>query len=86
MLSIKVYGPGCANCHKLEQVATQALAATGVEGKVENVKDLGEIVAAGVLKTPGLAIDGKLVSTGRIPTVDTVASWVREAAGVGAPS
>ena len=79
MLTIKVYGPGCANCRKLEEIATRALADAGVEGEVVKVSDTMAIVEAGVLRTPGLSIDGKLVSTGRIPAPDTVLQWVKEA-------
>ncbi len=79
MLTIKVYGPGCANCRKLEEIANAALQKAGVPGSVVKVKDVSEIVAAGVLKTPGLSIDGKLVSTGRIPALESVEGWIREA-------
>jgi small redox-active disulfide protein 2 len=79
MLTIKVYGPGCANCRKVEEIANAALAKAGVPGTVEKVKDVNEIVAAGVLKTPGLSIDGKLVSSGRIPAPESVEGWIREA-------
>jgi small redox-active disulfide protein 2 len=79
MLTIKVFGPGCANCRKLEEIARDALARAGVAGEVLKVKDVNEIVAAGVLKTPGLSIDGKLVSTGRIPAPESVEAWIREA-------
>jgi small redox-active disulfide protein 2 len=79
MLTIKVFGPGCANCRKLEEIATKALDQAGFEGRVIKVTDTASIVDAGVLKTPGLSIDGKLVSTGRIPTPETVRQWLREA-------
>ena len=54
MLTIKVFGPGCANCRKLEEISTKALAEAGVEGEVIKVTDVQQIVAADVLKTPGL--------------------------------
>jgi small redox-active disulfide protein 2 len=79
MLSIKVFGPGCANCRKLEEIATKALADAGVEGEVLKVTAMPDIVEAGVLKTPGLSINGRLVSTGRIPAPESVAQWIREA-------
>lgn len=79
MLNIKVLGPGCANCRKLEEIATKALAETGVPGEVLKVTDTPGIVAAGVLKTPGLSINGRLVATGRIPAPESVAQWIREA-------
>ena len=81
MLTIHVYGPGCANCRKLEEIATRALADAGVAGEIQKVKDMQQIIAAEVYKTPGLAINGKLVSTGRIPAPESVAQWIREAQG-----
>jgi small redox-active disulfide protein 2 len=68
MLTIKVYGPGCANCRKLEEIATKALADAGLEGEVLKVTDMPGIVAAGVLKTPGLSAP------------ESVLQWIREAA------
>jgi small redox-active disulfide protein 2 len=85
MLTIKVFGPGCANCRKLEEIAHKALAEAGAEGEVVKVTDVKAIVDAGVLRTPGLAIDGKLVSTGRIPAPESVLQWIREARA-GAPA
>ncbi len=79
MLTLKVFGPGCANCRKLEEIATRALAQAGIEGQVLKVTDATAIVDAGVLRTPGLSIDGKLVSTGRIPAPESVLQWIREA-------
>ena len=79
MLTIKVFGPGCGNCRKLEEIATKALAESGAQGEVIKVTDVGQIVAADVLKTPGLSINGRLVSTGRIPAPESVLQWIREA-------
>ena len=79
MLTIKVLGPGCANCKKLEEVARQAVTVAGVEAEVLKITDMGEIIAHDVLQTPGLVINGKLVSSGRIPTAGTVADWLRAA-------
>jgi small redox-active disulfide protein 2 len=79
MLTIKVFGPGCANCRKLEEIATRALAEAGVAGEICKITDVSAIADAGVLRTPGLAIGGKLVSTGRIPAPETVVQWIREA-------
>ena len=79
MLSIKVLGPGCANCRKLEEIAREAVAATGVEAEITKVTDMEQIIAYDVLKTPGLVINEKLVSSGRIPTPASVAEWIRTA-------
>lgn len=79
MLNIKVLGPGCANCRKLEEVARQAVASLGVEAEITKVTDMQQIIAYDVLKTPGLVINEKLVSSGRIPTPASVAEWLRAA-------
>ena len=79
MLTIKVFGPGCANCRKLEEIATKALADAGVTADIQKVTDMRQIIAAEVYETPGLSINGKLVSTGRIPAPESVVRWIREA-------
>ena len=79
MLNIKVLGPGCANCRKLEQIAHEAVAALGSEAEISKVTDMQQIIAYDVLKTPGLVINEKLVSSGRIPTPQSVAEWIRAA-------
>ncbi|MDD3325577.1 MAG: thioredoxin family protein [Zoogloea sp.] len=79
MLSIKVLGPGCANCRKLEEIAREAVASLGVDAEISKVTDMQQIIAYDVLKTPGLVINEKLVSSGRIPTPQTVAEWIRAA-------
>ena len=77
MVTIKVFGPGCANCKKLEEVARTAVSLLKVEAEIVKVTDMQEIIAGGVIKTPGLMINGKLVSSGRIPAPATVAEWIK---------
>ena len=79
MLNIKVLGPGCANCRKLEEIAREAVAALGVDAEISKVTDMQQIIAYDVLKTPGLVINEKLVSSGRIPTPQSVVEWIRAA-------
>ena len=67
MVKIEVLGPGCANCQRLEAMAKAAVAKLGLEAQVEHVTDMREIMARGVMTTPGLAVDGKIVSKGRVP-------------------
>ena len=69
MLSIKVLGPGCANCHKVEENAREAVRQLGVEATFEKITDYGEFARYGLLYTPGLVINEKLVVGGRIPSV-----------------
>lgn len=79
MLNIKVLGPGCANCKKLEEVVRQAVTSMNVEADVTKVTDMQQILAYDVLKTPGLVINDKLVSSGKIPTASSVAEWIKAA-------
>ncbi|WP_374244106.1 thioredoxin family protein [Zoogloea sp.] len=81
MLEIKVLGPGCANCRKLEEIAREAAAQLGAEAQIEKVTDMDAILAWDVLKTPGLVVNGRLVSSGRIPAPGSVVAWLREALG-----
>ncbi len=78
MKRIEVLGPGCANCQLLEKNAREAVMMAGVEAEIVKVTDGREIHARGVLYTPGLVIDGKLVSSGRIPSAGTIAVWLDE--------
>ncbi len=78
MKTIEVLGPGCANCINLEKNAREAVAMAGVEAQVVHVTDPIEIRAHGILSTPGLVIDGQVVSAGRIPSAGDIAAWLSE--------
>jgi small redox-active disulfide protein 2 len=79
MLVIKVLGSGCDNCKKVEAVARQAVAHLGFEAQVEKVTEHAEIMKYLILSTPGLVINEKLVSAGRIPTEAEVTTWLTSA-------
>ena len=72
MLMIKVLGPGCENCHKVEELARIAVSEMGLEAEIVKVTDRAEFARYNLLATPGLVINEKLVSGGRIPSVDEV--------------
>ena len=78
MKTIEVLGPGCNNCKRLEANAREAVGMAGVEAEIIKVTDYEEIAAHGVLSTPGLVIDGKVVSAGRIPSAGDIAVWLSE--------
>jgi len=69
---IKVLGSGCANCKKLEEVATAAAAELGVAAEIVKVTDIAQIMGYGVMTTPALVIDEELKVAGRVPTLDQV--------------
>jgi small redox-active disulfide protein 2 len=76
MVTIEVLGHGCANCQRLEEHAREAVGMAGIEASIVKVSDDREIAARGVLQTPGLAIDGRVVSTGRVPSAGDIAQWL----------
>ena len=78
MKVVEVLGPGCANCRRVEANAREALAIAGVEAEIRHVTDYRDIAARGVLSTPGLVIDGRVVSAGRIPSAADIAGWLAE--------
>jgi small redox-active disulfide protein 2 len=78
MRTIEVLGSGCPNCVKLAANAREAIAMAGVEAEVVKVTDYREIAAYGVMSTPGLVIDGKVVSSGLIPSAGDIALWLSE--------
>ena len=76
MRTVKILGSGCANCRKLESVAREAAAAAGVDAEFVKVTDMKAIMAYDLLSTPGLVIDERLVSSGRIPTQAEIRGWL----------
>jgi small redox-active disulfide protein 2 len=79
MLTIKVLGPGCPNCQKVEEAAKKAAASLGVEAQITKVKDYAQITQYPILSTPGLVINEELVCSGRIPTESEVVTWLANA-------
>jgi small redox-active disulfide protein 2 len=74
--SIQVYGRGCANCQRLYKLAEEVVSELGSDIQIVKVENLNEMLAAGVMHTPALAFDGKLVMQGKIPTAATLKNWI----------
>jgi small redox-active disulfide protein 2 len=79
-MHIDVYGPGCANCKRLERQTREALATVGLEAEVTKVEDVVAIAEAGVMRTPALGIDGSLVLQGRVPSATELEHIIKKAA------
>jgi len=79
-LEVKILGPGCFNCDKLEQMVYKAMSTAGLLGTVEHVRDLKEIVSYGIASMPALVINGRIKCAGRIPQEKQILQWLNEAA------
>ncbi|MCR8725177.1 thioredoxin family protein [Frigidibacter sp. ROC022] len=76
MKTVKVYGPGCKRCEATEAMVKEAAARLGIEVAVEKITDAKSIAVAGVMSTPGLSVDGKLVHAGGLPDAAKLDGWL----------
>ncbi|MFQ3586303.1 MAG: thioredoxin family protein [Fimbriimonadaceae bacterium] len=76
-MKMQILGTGCANCKNLQRNAEAAVRDIGLDAQIEKVEDLREIMKMGVMSTPGLAVDGTVVSTGRVPSVDEIKAMLK---------
>ena len=79
MLTIKVLGSGCANCKRVEQIVRKVVEEMTLQAEIIKVTEYPEIMKYNVMSTPGLVINEKIVSTGRIPTPSEVTAWLTNA-------
>jgi small redox-active disulfide protein 2 len=79
MLTIKVLGSGCANCKKLEATTRQTVSTLGIEAEIIKVTEYPEIMKYNIMSTPGLVINGKVVSTGRVPGEAEITTFLTNA-------
>jgi small redox-active disulfide protein 2 len=76
MKDVKVLGPGCKRCEATEQMVRSEAQKLGVEVTVEKVTDYAEIAKFGIVSTPGVVIDGKVVHAGGLPKAEDLAKWL----------
>lgn len=79
MKKVQVLGSGCANCRTTARLIEEVAQARGVPIELHKVERIEEIAAAGVLRTPGVIVDGKLVHAGGIPNREAIAGWLQAA-------
>jgi small redox-active disulfide protein 2 len=78
---VKILGPGCINCDKLEQMVYKVMSVANLPGIVEHVRDLNEIASYGIVPIPALVINGQLKCAGRLPQEKQILQWLKEAVG-----
>jgi small redox-active disulfide protein 2 len=79
MLTIKVLGSGCANCKRVEQIVRKIVDEMSLDVEVIKVTEYPDIMKYNIMSTPGLVVNEKVVSTGRIPTPAEVTTWLTNA-------
>ncbi len=78
-MEIKVLGPGCANCHKMEELAKQAVKDLDIKADVVKITDISQIAMHGILSTPGLIVNGKIKHSGKpLPNLDKVKELIKD--------
>ena len=78
MLNIKVVGSGCPNCQKLEALCKEVVSEDNLEADIQKVTDLNLFADLGIMMTPGLIVNNKILSQGKIPTKSTLEHWLKE--------
>ena len=78
-MEIKILGTGCPNCRTLEKTTRNAVAEMGVNANIEKVEDIQQIMSYGIMRTPGLVIDGKVAVYGRVPSITEIKELITKA-------
>lgn len=76
-MKIEILGTGCSKCKTLEEVTKQAVAQSGIFAQIEKVEDIQKIMDYGVMNTPALVIDGKVLSTGKLLSVNEIVELIK---------
>jgi len=71
-MKIKILGPGCTNCKTLDKITREVVEKNGINATITKVEDIMEIMKYGVMSTPALVIDEKVVVKGRVPSSDEI--------------
>jgi len=75
MKSVKVLGTGCANCKNTVKLIEDVAKSRGVEVQIDKVEEMSQIVSYGIMSTPGVVVDGKVVHAGGVPVRSKVETW-----------
>jgi len=77
-MNIKILGTGCPKCKALEKATRDAVAELGVDANIEKVEDIVKIMGYGIMQTPGLVIDEKIVLSGRVATIPEIKNLINK--------
>lgn len=83
-MEIKVLGPGCANCNKLERLVEEAVKELGISDPIIKVSDIQEMLSYGIISAPALVVDGRVKFAGRVPSKEEIKKYLQ--GGAGGPS
>ena len=75
-MEIKILGPGCVNCQKVEKLVRDVVAEAGIAADIEKVSNIMKIAEYGVFSTPAVVVDGKVKSVGKIPKKEEILAWL----------
>ncbi len=75
-MKIEILGMGCATCNKLEDTVRQAIKETGIDAQVDHITDIKKIMAYGVMITPAMVIDGKVMAAGKLPSLEDIKKMI----------
>ncbi len=76
MIDVKILGTGCANCKATQKLVEDVIRARGLQASVDKVEDIASIMRYGVMSTPGVVVDGKVVHAGGVPSRAQVEQWL----------
>ena len=76
-MEIKICGPGCANCTKAENIVKEAVAEAGIDAEIHKITDFAEMAKLGVLSTPAIIVNGKIMCVGKVPSKKEVIQWLK---------
>lgn len=75
-MKITVYGPGCAKCKQTEELVRRVVAEMGISADIVKVSDIKEMITAGIMSTPAIAVDGQVKVAGRVPKPEELKQWI----------
>lgn len=78
MTNVKIYGPGCKRCEAAEAMVKETAAKLGIEVEIEKIADARTMAMAGVMSTPGIAVNGKVVHAGGLPDRAKLEGWLNQ--------